>query len=202
MQINCSHQQKQRLLVSVVGLPLIGGWRVSAGERLVAAEQNSIVWKERPVINPRPRVQSVGTTKRNLHVGVGVLRQLGDLAEFECQMTMMSRMLNRWGQLKFVIRTNNEIWMQFVLFPWIRYDSDHSIMDAVCSGFSYASIALHVLEHGKPHERTAIITKLTGQIVQMSQQKFASNVIEKCLTFGTPVERQIMKCLVPLMKID
>lgn len=50
----------------------------------------------------------------------------------------------------------------------------------------------HVLEHGKPHERTAIITKLTGQIVQMSQQKFASNVIEKCLTFGTPVERQIL----------
>ena len=48
----------------------------------------------------------------------------------------------------------------------------------------------HVLEHGKPHERSAIIKKLTGQIVQMSQQKFASNVIEKCLTFGTPVDRQ------------
>lgn len=24
----------------------------------------------------------------------------------------------------------------------------------------------------------------------MSQQKFASNVVEKCLTFGTPEERQ------------
>ena len=50
----------------------------------------------------------------------------------------------------------------------------------------------HVLEHGKPHERTAIIEKLIGQIVQMSQQKFASNVIEKCLAFGNPVERQIL----------
>jgi hypothetical protein len=50
----------------------------------------------------------------------------------------------------------------------------------------------HVLEHGKPHERSAIITKLTGQIVQMSQQKFASNVIEKCLSFGTPAERQAL----------
>lgn len=49
-----------------------------------------------------------------------------------------------------------------------------------------------MLEHGKPHERTSIIKKLTGQIVQMSQQKFASNVIEKCLTFGTPVERQTL----------
>lgn len=48
----------------------------------------------------------------------------------------------------------------------------------------------HVLEHGKPHERTCIINQLIGQIVQMSQQKFASNVVEKCLTFGTLEERQ------------
>ncbi|KAI5398023.1 hypothetical protein KIW84_063722 [Lathyrus oleraceus] len=48
----------------------------------------------------------------------------------------------------------------------------------------------HVLEHGKPEERSAIIKELTGQIVQMSQQKFASNVIEKCLCFGTAAERQ------------
>lgn len=50
----------------------------------------------------------------------------------------------------------------------------------------------HVLEHGKPHERSAIIQKLAGQIVQMSQQKFASNVVEKCLTFGGPEERQFL----------
>jgi pumilio RNA-binding family len=48
----------------------------------------------------------------------------------------------------------------------------------------------HVLEHGKPDERSLIIEKLVGQIVQMSQQKFASNVVEKCLTFGGPAERQ------------
>lgn len=50
----------------------------------------------------------------------------------------------------------------------------------------------HVLEHGKPHERTIIIEKLAGQIIQMSQQKFASNVVEKCLTFGGPTEREIL----------
>lgn len=49
-----------------------------------------------------------------------------------------------------------------------------------------------MLEHGKPHERSAIITKLTGKIVQMSQQKFASNVIEKCLAFGDTTERRDM----------
>jgi pumilio RNA-binding family len=50
----------------------------------------------------------------------------------------------------------------------------------------------HVLEHGKPHERTEIIRKLAGQIIKMSQQKFASNVVEKCLTFGGPEERMIL----------
>lgn len=53
-------------------------------------------------------------------------------------------------------------------------------------------VVQHVLEHGKPHERSAIICKLTGKIVQMSQQKFASNVIEKCLAFGDVTERRTM----------
>ncbi|GLT93063.1 hypothetical protein SLE2022_108690 [Rubroshorea leprosula] len=69
------------------------------------------------------------------------------------------------------------------------------IMQSVCmlAQDQYGNyVVQHVLEHGEPHERSAIITKLTGQIVQMSQQKFASNVIEKCLTFGTPAERQML----------
>lgn len=49
-----------------------------------------------------------------------------------------------------------------------------------------------MLEHGKPHERSAIIKELAGNIVQMSQQKFASNVVEKCLTFGGPSERLLL----------
>ncbi|XP_059307555.1 pumilio homolog 4-like [Lycium ferocissimum] len=50
----------------------------------------------------------------------------------------------------------------------------------------------HVLQHGKPHERSDIICKLTGQIVKMSQHKYASNVVEKCLIFATPEQRQIL----------
>lgn len=49
-----------------------------------------------------------------------------------------------------------------------------------------------MLEHGKPHERSEIIRQLIGKIVEMSQQKFASNVIEKCLSFGTAEERQTL----------
>ncbi|KAE8733028.1 hypothetical protein F3Y22_tig00001644pilonHSYRG00363 [Hibiscus syriacus] len=32
-------------------------------------------------------------------------------------------------------------------------------------------------------------------VVQMSQQKFASNAVEKCLTFGGPAERLLLKVL-------
>ncbi|KAK4743094.1 hypothetical protein SAY87_001095 [Trapa incisa] len=69
------------------------------------------------------------------------------------------------------------------------------IMQSVCmlAQDQYGNyVVQHVLEHGKPHERSAIIETLTGRIVHMSQQKFASNVIEKCLAFGTPTERHIM----------
>ncbi|OWM70036.1 hypothetical protein CDL15_Pgr025885 [Punica granatum] len=69
------------------------------------------------------------------------------------------------------------------------------IMQSVCmlAQDQYGNyVVQHVLEHGKPHERTAIIKTLTGKIVHMSQQKFASNVIEKCLAFGTPMERQVL----------
>lgn len=57
---------------------------------------------------------------------------------------------------------------------------------------SYDLFLQHVLEHGKPHERSTIIKELAGKIVQMSQQKFASNVAEKCLTFGDPSERRLL----------
>ncbi|GER35187.1 pumilio domain-containing protein [Striga asiatica] len=69
------------------------------------------------------------------------------------------------------------------------------IMSSVCklAQDQYGNYVIqHVVQQGKPHERSAIIGKLAGQIVKMSQQKFASNVIEKCLTFGGPEERQLL----------
>lgn len=50
----------------------------------------------------------------------------------------------------------------------------------------------HVLERGKPQERSLIIRKLSGHVVQLSQHKFASNVIEKCLEHGGPAERELL----------
>lgn len=61
------------------------------------------------------------------------------------------------------------------------------ILESVCSlaQDQYGNyVTQHVLERGKPPERHLIITKLSGNIVQLSQHKFASNVVEKCLEYG------------------
>ncbi|KAL1551875.1 pumilio 5-like isoform X2 [Salvia divinorum] len=49
-------------------------------------------------------------------------------------------------------------------------------------------VTQHVLERGKPFERSQIIQKLYGRIVSMSQHKYASNVVEKCLEYGDTTE--------------
>ncbi|KAK4480341.1 hypothetical protein RD792_013412 [Penstemon davidsonii] len=67
----------------------------------------------------------------------------------------------------------------------------NEVMSCVCN-LAQDQYGNYVIQHGKPHERSAIISKLAGQIVKMSQQKFASNVIEKCLTFGGPDERKLL----------
>ncbi|XP_006659608.1 pumilio homolog 5 [Oryza brachyantha] len=53
-------------------------------------------------------------------------------------------------------------------------------------------VTQHVLERGKSHERAQIISKLAGQVVTMSQNKFASNVIEKCFQHGDIAERDLL----------
>lgn len=50
----------------------------------------------------------------------------------------------------------------------------------------------HVLKRGKPEERSQIVQKLAGHVVQLSQHKFASNVIEKCLEYGDSTARGVL----------
>lgn len=62
-------------------------------------------------------------------------------------------------------------------------------------GYLYDAMLIplqHVLERGRPQERSQIISKLSGHIVQLSQHKFASNVVEKCLEYGDSTERQLL----------
>ena len=42
----------------------------------------------------------------------------------------------------------------------------------------------HILERGKPDDKAFIISKVKGNVLAMSKHKFASNVVEKCVSFG------------------
>uniref|UniRef100_A0ACD5YB98 Uncharacterized protein n=2 Tax=Avena sativa TaxID=4498 RepID=A0ACD5YB98_AVESA len=53
-------------------------------------------------------------------------------------------------------------------------------------------VTQHVLEKGTSNERAQIISKLAGQVVTMSQNKFASNVIERCFQHGDIAERDLL----------
>ncbi|KAI7746661.1 hypothetical protein M8C21_030241 [Ambrosia artemisiifolia] len=53
-------------------------------------------------------------------------------------------------------------------------------------------VTQHVLKRGKPEERSQIAHKLAGHVVQLSQHKFASNVIEKCLEYADATARGIL----------
>lgn len=50
-------------------------------------------------------------------------------------------------------------------------------------------VTQHVVEHGTNEERLQIISMVAPKIVLMSMHKFASNVVEKCLIYGSVDER-------------
>lgn len=49
-----------------------------------------------------------------------------------------------------------------------------------------------VLEHGSPEDRTAIIHKLLGHLVNMARHKFASNVCEKAILMADLTDRRML----------
>jgi pumilio RNA-binding family len=53
-------------------------------------------------------------------------------------------------------------------------------------------VVQHVLQHGDDTSRKSVLATLAGQIVPLAQHKFASNVVEKCLTYCGAEEREIM----------
>lgn len=69
------------------------------------------------------------------------------------------------------------------------------ILESVCTlaQDQYGNyVTQHVLERGKTQERSQIIKNLAGQVIKMSQHKFASNVVEKCLEYGDPASRELL----------
>ena len=60
----------------------------------------------------------------------------------------------------------------------------------------------HVLERGSPADRSQIMQKIRGQVLPMSKHKFASNVVEKCVAYGSPEERRMLIEEVCTVKAD
>ncbi|KAK8226976.1 armadillo-type protein [Phyllosticta capitalensis] len=53
-------------------------------------------------------------------------------------------------------------------------------------------VTQHIIEHGEPEDRTKIIELVKVQLLAFAKHKFASNVVEKCLIFGTDAQRREM----------
>ena len=47
-------------------------------------------------------------------------------------------------------------------------------------------------EHGKPDDKSILIASVRGKVLVLSQHKFASNVVEKCVTHATRAERALL----------
>jgi len=45
------------------------------------------------------------------------------------------------------------------------------------------------VEHGKQEHKSKLITSIKGKVLVLSQHKFASSVVEKCVTHATRAER-------------
>lgn len=57
---------------------------------------------------------------------------------------------------------------------------------------SYTTGSICFKEHGKPEDKTQLISSVRGKVLTLSQHKFASNVVEKCVTHATRQERAVL----------
>ncbi|EMR10607.1 hypothetical protein PNEG_01310 [Pneumocystis murina B123] len=50
----------------------------------------------------------------------------------------------------------------------------------------------HIIEKGEPEDRSKVISVVKENILKFSKHKFASNVVEKCITYGTDEEKRLL----------
>lgn len=60
----------------------------------------------------------------------------------------------------------------------------HQISEHIIPNMFGNYVPQHILEHGKPGERKRIIEVVQTRLVEYSKEKYASNVVEKCVRFG------------------
>lgn len=65
----------------------------------------------------------------------------------------------------------------------------HKIMTSLLTDQYGNYVAQHVIENGKAEDRNAVIELALPNLFALSKHKFASNVVEKCIEFGTVEHR-------------
>ncbi|KAJ1976206.1 mRNA binding protein puf3, partial [Dimargaris verticillata] len=50
----------------------------------------------------------------------------------------------------------------------------------------------HVLEHSQKADRDLVVSKVRGNVLILSKHKFASNVVERCITYGSEEQRRTL----------
>uniref|UniRef100_A0A8C4IG41 Pumilio homolog 1 n=1 Tax=Dicentrarchus labrax TaxID=13489 RepID=A0A8C4IG41_DICLA len=61
------------------------------------------------------------------------------------------------------------------------------------AGDQYGNYVIqHVLEHGRAEDKSKIVAEIRGNVLGLSQHKFASNVVEKCVTHASRAERAVL----------
>lgn len=54
-------------------------------------------------------------------------------------------------------------------------------------------VAQHVIQNGKPADRAKLIDLVMAQLLTLSKHKFASNVVEKCIEYGSAEQRSSIR---------
>ena len=76
--------------------------------------------------------------------------------------------------------------------PYASIQEIHRKSDILIADQYGNYVIQHILEHGANPDRQRVLTSVKGRIVQLSQHKFASNVIEKCVTSSSREDRVII----------
>ena len=67
--------------------------------------------------------------------------------------------------------------------------TDHLLLD------QYGNYVIqHVLDHGETANKSRIVSRIEGRVLMLSQHKFASNVVEKCVSNASTEERSRLIC--------
>uniref|UniRef100_A0AAQ5Y8R7 Pumilio homolog 1 n=1 Tax=Amphiprion ocellaris TaxID=80972 RepID=A0AAQ5Y8R7_AMPOC len=69
-----------------------------------------------------------------------------------------------------------------------KHTNKHSVLSDQYGNY----VIQHVLEHGRAEDKSKIVAEIRGNVLGLSQHKFASNVVEKCVTHASRAERAVL----------